>query len=455
MEQRDRLDSLGRKILSEVRTELYLDMHFLGPALDALDYVMDLSTLTIGTDAEVIRFNPQFLMNGFLSYPRALVRTYMHILIHCLFRHMFTASLVSDPELFSLCADIAAEALIDSMDEPVLFEIPGDFREEWLRKLRDEVRVLTAEKLYRYFSEHPRDYSLEEKLKQEFGRDDHGFWEKMNKDSEKPDEKSGQNPVRQREQNWKDRAGSTRKLLVTFGPEASDKKGSLAAALSFEDDSRTDYREFLHRLSAFREETRIDPDSFDYGLYHHGLELYGNVPLIEENEYREVCRIDELVIAIDTSASTKGIQVQKFLKETAAVLSSQETFFHHVNIHLIECDNQVQRDTHFTDVSEVERFGGLFVVHGGMGTDFRPVFRYVEDMRRQGKLEKPRALLYFTDGYGIFPEESQDYETAFVFCSGEDYDDTKVPGWALKLYTKDLDITNIKTDKSPGWRRQI
>ena len=437
MQQRKNLENIGERILGAVRTELFLDMRFLGPALDALGYVMDLSTRTVGTDAEAIRFNPQYLMDGYLSDPRSLSRTYMHILIHCLFRHMFTAQRVSDPELFSLCADIAAEALIDSMDVPVLKQIPTDFREEQLRKLNDEVRVMTAEKLYRYFSERPRDFALEQKLLYEFGRDDHSFWEKMNKDSGKPKEDSPQNPMRQKEQDWKDRADSTKKLLVTFGPEASDKKGSFAWTLSFEDDDKSDFREFLHKLSAVREEARVDPDSFDYGYYHYGLELYGNVPLIEENEYREACRIDELVIAVDTSASTKGTQVQKFLKETAAILSSQETFFHHVNVHLIECDNQVQRDTCFTDVREVERFAGLFTVHGGMGTDFRPVFQHVEDLRRQGKLERPRALLYLTEGYGIFPEEPTDYETAFVFCAGEDYDDTKVPDWALKLYTKD------------------
>ena len=36
-----------------------------------------------------------------------------------------------------------------------------------------------------------------------------------------------------------------------------------------------------------REEVSVDMDSFDYGFYMYGLQHYGNMPLIEENEFRE------------------------------------------------------------------------------------------------------------------------------------------------------------------------
>ena len=75
-----------------------------------------------------------------------------------------------------------------------------------------------------------------------------------------------------------------------------------------------------------------------------------------------------------------------------------------------------------------------FIVHGGGGTDFRPVFRHVQMLREQGELRDLRGLIYFTDGYGVFPERATDYETAFVFREDQDYADAKVPDWALKLY---------------------
>ena len=49
---------LGEKILNNTRTQLYLSMHFLGPALGSLSYTMDVSTFSVGTDAAFIRYNP-------------------------------------------------------------------------------------------------------------------------------------------------------------------------------------------------------------------------------------------------------------------------------------------------------------------------------------------------------------------------------------------------------------
>ena len=75
-----------------------------------------------------------------------------------------------------------------------------------------------------------------------------------------------------------------------------------------------------------------------------------------------------------------------------------------------------------------------FEVLGGGGTDYRPVFAYVEELERRHVLKNLRGLLYFTDGYGVYPKRATPYDTAFVFRKDGDNDDTRVPGWALKLY---------------------
>ena len=73
-----------------------------------------------------------------------------------------------------------------------------------------------------------------------------------------------------------------------------------------------------------------------------------------------------------------------------------------------------------------------FKLRGGKGTDFRPVFRYIDDLMKEGKLKNLRGLMYFTDGRGIYPEKRPPYDTAFVFCD-DSYDDRDVPPWAMKL----------------------
>lgn len=88
----------------------------------------------------------------------------------------------------------------------------------------------------------------------------------------------------------------------------------------------------------------MDPDSFDYVFYHYGMELYGNMPLIEPLETKELRRVEDFVIVIDTSMSCSGELVQQFLEETYSVLTQSETYFKKVNIHIIQCDDQVRED---------------------------------------------------------------------------------------------------------------
>ena len=158
------------------------------------------------------------------------------------------------------------------------------------------------------------------------------------------------------------------------------------------------------------------------------------MPLIEENEFREIRKVDSLVIAIDTSASCQKVLVQQFLNETADLLSGIGSFFKKTQIHLIECDDRVQNDRVIHDIGELQHYAQEFEVRGGFGTDFRPVFNHIEDLRARGELENLRGLMYFTDGFGEYPKKPTDYETAFVFWKDEELDDTGVPDWAIKLF---------------------
>ncbi len=229
--------------------------------------------------------------------------------------------------------------------------------------------------------------------------------------------------------------------ILTSGKEASDERGSLDRILAISNRERTDYREFLRKFAILREVTTIDPDSFDYGFYNYGLEFYGNMPLIEENEYCEINKIRTLVIAIDTSASCQEVLVQRFLNETAAVLRSIGQFFHSSKVHIIECDEHVQQEVVVHSAKELERYAGAFHVKGGFGTDFRPVFSYVEEKRKSGEIRDLEGLMYFTDGMGIYPEKPTDYDTAFVFFNDEELDDSRVPDWAVKLYIENGRVT--------------
>ena len=406
-ETRAKLEQMGLRILDAVRTQLLLSMRFMAPAFGSLGFKMDLSTSFAGTDAAYIRFNPGFLLRTYVERPRRMNRMYMHMLIHCLFRHMFGAKEREDPELWDLCCDIAAESVVDSMSYDVIARPHSVFRDYWYEKLESEVKILTAEKIYA---------------------------DGENGQQETEDRARSLKPVRPKEDEWEKNAKQIEAELEIMGKERSEETGSLSRILQFEMRKRTDYREFLQRFSILREEAGVDLDSFDYGFYYYGMELYGNMPLIEENEFREVRKVDTLVIALDTSASCQKVLVQQFLNETADLLSGISSFFKKTRIHVIECDDQVQKDVVITDLAQLQQYADGFEVRGGFGTDFRPVFNYVEDLRARGELKDLKGLMYFTDGFGTYPGKPTDYDTAFVFWRDEEMDDTGVPDWAIKLY---------------------
>ena len=108
----------------------------------------------------------------------------------------------------------------------------------------------------------------------------------------------------------------------------------------------------------------MDLDSFDYVFYTYGMSLYGNMPLIEPMESREVSRIQDFVIVIDTSMSCSGELVRRFLEETYDVLCEADSYFRKVNIHIIQCDEKVRQDQRITCREEMEAYMADFSIIG-------------------------------------------------------------------------------------------
>ena len=88
---------------------------------------------------------------------------------------------------------------------------------------------------------------------------------------------------------------------------------------------------------------------------------------------------------------------------------------------------------------EFEKYLETMKIHGFGGTDFRPVFRYVDQLIKEKTFSNLKGLIYFTDGYGTFPEHKPSYTTAFVFVE-EDYYIPEVPSWAIKLVLRREEI---------------
>ena len=427
-EAAEKLKSLGVSIFCAARDELYFSMRFLDVALSSFVYQMDSSVSPFGTDGAVMYFHPQQL-GGLLRENRILVnRGYLHMVFHCIFRHMFKRT--DDERYWDLSCDIAAEHLIDGCDKRPVRWSRSLLRRETYRKLETGGRVMNAERIFREL----KAWELTEKelsrLEEEFRTDDHRYWENRGPERKKEPELS---------RKWQEINEKMETDLETFSKEASEENGSFLGQLRVENRERQNYREFLRKFSVLREEMGTDPDTFDYGFYSYGLTLYGNMPLIEPLETREVRRIADFVIVIDTSMSCSGTLVRRFLEETYSVLNQNDSYFRGVNVHIIQCDEKVHSDVKITSEKELKKYMDQFELYGEGGTDFRPAFAYVDELLGMGEFDDLKGLIYFTDGYGIYPSRMPPYKTAFVFLE-EDYRDADVPAWAIRLVLREDEL---------------
>lgn len=417
------------EILKNVRNELYLSMRFFDVILSTLSFMPDTRIGGIGTDGFTMYFYPDYVVGLYKKDAVAVNRAYLHVILHCLFGHL-NPQPQPEEDYWNLACDIVVESVMDDLQKPRIRRYVSPYRKAWYQKLRRNLEILTPKGVYRELVRMGLNQEELGKLTAEFWQDDHSLW---NRDV--PPEK-----CMERERKWKEQNEKLQTEMETFSKETSEQSESLLQQVQIENCERYDYRKFLEKFAILKEELQIDTDSFDYIFYHYGMEMYGNMPLIEPQETKELLKIEDFVIAIDTSMSCKEELIKKFLEETVSILSKSESFFRKRKIHIIQCDDKIQSDVVVSDEKDLREYIEHFEVRGLGGTDFRPVFGYVNELLRRKEFHRLKGLIYFTDGYGTFPAKRPLYDTAFVFLK-EDYRDIDVPAWAMKLIIEEEDLT--------------
>lgn len=414
--------NLCTRILVNSRNELYLNMRYLDISLSSLGFEADPGCRGVGSDGFVFCYHPDYLCNLYRQGRAAVNRAYLHIVLHCLFGHMDGRG-KREEDYWNLACDIAVESVMDGLYIKCVHIPLSPFRRDWYGRLRGKLKVLNAEGVYRALREMKLTDRQFERLVQEYYVDDHQYWQL-------PEDTLKNSIMRQTK--WSDNRDKVQTEMETMGNRQDEESESLLEQIQVENRERYDYSRFLRKFSVLREEMQVDEDSFDYVFYTYGLSLYGNMPLIEPLESKEISRIEDFVIVIDTSMSCSGELVRRFLEETYDVLCEADSYFKKTNIHIIQCDEQVQDDRLITERREMEEYMDNFTVIGQGGTDFRPAFEYVNGMIKRGEFHRLKGLLYFTDGEGIYPVKRPVYDTAFVFVKDQ-YTDISVPAWAMKL----------------------
>ena len=509
-EQAHKAGELAREIMRLARNTLLIYMRFMESALVSLAEGDETVTAETATDGRFIYYNSLHVCRSFKRESTLPARDYLHLTLHCVFRHMFVGKGLNT-DLWDLACDIAVENIINGLNIKTLYAARQE-KQGWLvDKLRRDMPRLTAERIYRWLIDQEFPEQEIGRIRSYFYADDHRVWynpaEEMHgggngerASSESPgtepdmggvdaeggftappeggdgeeqsasggrdtgerrnsgDEGEGMAGQENREMGdkkamspqetermWKDISERIQVDLDTASNSFGESAGDFVAALGKLNREKVDYAAFLRRFAILGENVQVNDDEFDYVFYTYGMKLYGRMPLIEPLEYKEVKRVREFVIALDTSESVAGELVQTFVNKTWNILKQTDNFFTKVNVHIIQCGARVEEDVRITTQDEFDAYMQRMMLRGFGGTDFRPVFKHVDELIAQHEFSNFKGLIYFTDGYGTFPAMPPEYESAFVFVdNGREIPD--VPPWCIKILMTQTDIENL-TDR--------
>lgn len=493
----DRRGRVCLEVLKLCCRRLYFELRFLERAIFCLKPVEN-EGIFFGSDGVNLYYRREYLLERYLQTPEGVFCDYLHTVIHCLYQHPFQAYRW-EKRYWDLASDIAAADVLREIDVPWISGQISDECLAALNRIKVQVPVMSAHHIASYLqSRLGAEERTLEYLEELFLRDSHMCWIGGQAESDVKDGGSGEkgaarddgaggegaakdggageedaakdggvgaegtegetdagglvgygnsadgSPSAVRSEAeiqaisaaWRDMAESAVLNADSFSKGQGDMPGSMRRSIQKLTREQYDYTEFLRKFAVFNECMRINMDEFDYSYYLYGLRLLGKIPLIEPLEYKEVKQIREFVIALDTSGSCSGKLIERFLTKTYNILCQTDSFADRAVLHIIQCDARIQKDVRIDSPEHMEEYIQKMELRGGGGTDFRPVFDYVEKLCEEGELKKLCGLLYFTDGYGIFPERPPDYKTAFVFVERDD--EVRVPPWAMRLYLEDV-----------------
>ena len=532
-ERFNRAARLATDIIEECRVQLMLKFRFLDLALWRMELVPvhAHSRYPLSTDGKNIYFEPYSVLGRFEESFDETVRDYLHLVLHCIFRHPYNRDHLRNREAWSLACDVIVESVAMEMCATRFTSEQDADREQYLSQVRQTVGTLMPAKLYHLFDrimKNPEgtsyfNYSKSNIVEMQalFERDNHESWPAFNdqEGEEKPgdieeigeeddnadevadtsdqslqstseaetsqsdsaeqkmegsddgddeqaseddegedassnidgagldtanDELEGSSSendadeqvndeTAHEEKEWEEISRQIEMNLETFSKEWGDEARDLISSLAIANRKTYDYSDFLRRFATVSEDMRINDDEFDYIFYTYGLELYGDMPLVEPLEYADERTISDFVIVIDTSASTQGKLVERFVQRTFDLLQESREIKNRFNIHLIQCDAAVQEDRMLRTREDVHRYLENMELKGLGGTDYRPAFHYINNLVERGEFRHLQGVLYFTDGKGIFPRRKPPYDTAFIFEDDAAASEAKVPSWGMKV----------------------
>ena len=383
--------------LTRARTALLLDHPFFGALLLRLRLVECAGIETMATDGVTLFYNPSFL-DGLSD--RELVGVLAHEVMHPAMQH-HTRRGERKPHLWNVACDHAINPILTTADLALPEGALNDPR----------FAGMNAERIYSLLdredeSERPQSTpSPQSNNASGAGESDQasdsesaptvpstpgGFGQVL--DAPNPDHPGEPATDSQRSlqsQEWRIAVEQAQRTALAAGKIPAGMKRMVEQARH----APVDWREALRRFfsQTVPQDYRWTPPNRRFvwaGLYLPGLHREG---------------IGEIAIGVDCSGSISNKLLSKFSAEVDAIAAESRPEL----VRVLYCDAAIQRVDEFTAGEKIE----LNPVGGG-GTDFRPVFTYLEERQIE-----PRCLIFLTDLAGSFPDETPPYPVIWAATS--------------------------------------
>ena len=391
----------------------------------------------MGSNGEYLFYNADDVIALYKEDSSQIPKIMIHVLGHCMLQHVERRN-GREHELYDTASDLAVFQLIERLPGGKSYVGTSQVRNEVKEVLPDREHI-SAETLY---TSGMKDETLKrnyESVSHYVRRDDHTFWGKKM-------ESPGNGPETGSAFSWKMAMAQTveeyQKYLNGQGRYQGYGRGDWTELLELnKEEEHISYDELLRRFTAPVETMRLDMDSMDLAWYVTGLNLYGDLPIVEYNEYRDMNLVETFIIAIDTSGSCCGSTLNNFLVQTKKVVEDMELGGRKFLLRMIQCDYGIQEETEIRTVEEFNQYISQFRMMGGGGTSFVPVFRRVDQLVAEEEgYEKLKGFMYFSDGFGDFPNQATPYETVFVIPEEELEYGPAIPDWVTVACLKEQSL---------------
>lgn len=449
------------KIIKSAKNTLCGEVHALFRAIASFPH-KECESDSPFTDGVYFNYNADDIKKRCETDENAVNRLILHSLFHCVFLHIFNTDF-KNRALWDLSCDICVEKMINDSDILCAKTDKAERQIFLTKKLAEKIKHFTAENLYFYFSSEKAEQNELLVYTEAFCDDCHDIWYKLNfsgtspyeedleevearsiykfaddsigdyQDGENKNNDDNPNSPATKSEEWRE----TAKRIIR---DSQNEQGLFDSSRGMDTDilksvtrDKYDYSEFLKKFIQTSEQLEINDDEFDYIYYTYGMKLYGNIPLIEPLEYAENANIKKLIIAIDTSGSVLGEPVERFIEKTYNILKTTDFFKKETEIHIIQCDADIQSIDIIKNENELEKYMKNIVLKGFGGTDFRPVFDYADKLKKLSPNSEVNGVIYFTDGDGKYPKSPPNYKNVFIIYDNG-FDETKMPKWAIPLY---------------------